>query len=81
MPVSQAALDVFRMTSSDNADVQSIAAMIALDASLSFEVLRLANRAFYCPGGKKVTALDEAVLRIGQKRVGELALGSAPSPR
>ncbi len=76
LPISRTALEVFEMTASDSADVKSIAAAIACDPALSVETLRLANSAFYCPTGQAVVGLDEAVLRIGQKRVGELALAA-----
>ena len=79
LPVSQAAFDVYNLTSSDDVQVSQIAAGIARDASLSADVLRLANSAF-CrnnPSGKRIIELDEAVLRVGQKRIGELALATS----
>jgi HD-like signal output (HDOD) protein/CheY-like chemotaxis protein len=79
LPVSQAAFDVYGMTDSEDAQISEIAAGIARDASLSAEVLRLANSAF-CrnnPSGKKIADLEEAVLRVGQKRIGELALATS----
>jgi HD-like signal output (HDOD) protein/CheY-like chemotaxis protein len=79
LPVSQAAFDVYSLTSSEDVQVSQIAAGIARDASLSADVLRLANSAF-CrnnPSGKKIVELEEAVLRVGQKRIGELALATS----
>jgi len=76
LPVSQAAFDVFSMTSSKKYETVEIAAAIARDASLSADILRLANSSFYNPSGAKIAALEEAVVRIGQKRIGDLALAS-----
>jgi HD-like signal output (HDOD) protein/DNA-binding response OmpR family regulator len=76
LPVSQAAFDVFNMASSDACEPQQIAAGIARDASLSVDVLRMANSAYYNPSLSKVVELREAVVRIGQKRIGELALAT-----
>jgi HD-like signal output (HDOD) protein len=74
MPISQAALDVVNMTSSDTIKAQKLAAAIELDASLAAELLRIANSTFYNRAGHKVIDLQDAVVRIGQKRTGELAL-------
>ncbi|MCC6123669.1 MAG: HDOD domain-containing protein [Pirellulales bacterium] len=79
LPVSQAAFDVYDLASSDDVQVSQIAAGIARDPSLSADVLRLANSAF-CrnnPSGKRIVELEEAVLRVGQKRIGELALATS----
>jgi len=76
LPVSQAAFDVFNMTSTEKYETVEIAAAIARDASLSADILRLANSGFYNPSGAKITALEEAVVRIGQKRIGDLALAN-----
>jgi len=77
LPVSQAAFDVFGMANSNDYDSQQIAAAIARDPSLSVDVLRLANSSFYNPSGDKVVDLEKAVVRIGQKRIGELALATS----
>ncbi|HEY3392642.1 MAG TPA: HDOD domain-containing protein, partial [Lacipirellulaceae bacterium] len=44
--------------------------------SLAAEVLRIANSSLYNRAGRRLINLDEAVLRIGQNRIGELALTS-----
>jgi len=74
LPVSTTAMDVYEMTRSYDWEVSQIAAAIQRDASLAAEVLRLANSSLYNQSGRRILDLDEAVLRIGQKRVGELAL-------
>jgi HD-like signal output (HDOD) protein len=76
LPVSSSALDVYEMTRSVDWKVSQIGAAIQRDASLAIEVLRLANSSLYNPSGRQIVSLDEAVVRIGQKRVGELALAT-----
>jgi HD-like signal output (HDOD) protein/CheY-like chemotaxis protein len=74
VPISQDALNVVNMTSLDSFSTRQVAEAIEHDASLAAELLRIANSAFYSPGGKKVVGLEESVVRIGHKRTGELAL-------
>jgi HD-like signal output (HDOD) protein/ActR/RegA family two-component response regulator len=76
LPVSNAALDVYEMTRNEHWKISQIAAAIQRDASLVAEVLRLANGSLYNPSGRRIISLDEAVVRMGQKRVGELALAA-----
>ena len=76
LPVSKTALDVYHMTRGDEWQVSQIAAAIQRDGSLAAEVLRIANSSLYNRSGRRLIDLDEAVLRIGQNRVGELALTS-----
>jgi DNA-binding response OmpR family regulator len=74
VPISQAAIDVYQMTISSDWTVEHVAAAIQRDAALTIEVLRLANSAFYNPSGVPIVQLERAVVHIGQKRIGELAL-------
>jgi len=74
VPISAAALDVYEMTQNLQWDLSQIAAAVRRDAALTTEVLRMANSSYYNPPGRHIVNLDEAVMRIGQKRVGELAL-------
>jgi HD-like signal output (HDOD) protein/CheY-like chemotaxis protein len=74
LPISNAALDVYDMTRDDKCSPPQIAAAAQRDASLSAEILKRANSSQYNSSGRQITDLDEAVLRIGQARVGELAL-------
>jgi len=77
LPVSQAALEVFNMVSADAFEAQQVAAAIKRDASLAVDVLQLANCSLFNPSGKKIVEVEEAVVRIGQKRIGELALAAS----
>lgn len=74
LPISAAALDVYEMTKNLEWDLSQIAAAVQRDASLTTEVLRMANSAYFNPPGRPIVNLEEGVMRIGQKRVGELAL-------
>lgn len=74
LPISQAALDVYRLTQQGDTETEKIAATIAFDASLATEILVLANSSHYNPSGEKRLDIEEAVVRIGRRRVGELAL-------
>jgi DNA-binding response OmpR family regulator len=76
MPVSSAALDVFEMTRS-GCDAPELGEAICRDPALAAEVLAIANSNFYNPSGNAVTELDKAVVRIGQRRTGELALAAS----
>ena len=64
------------MTSTNQWEITQIAAVIQRDATLTAEVLRMANSAFYNPSRQRITQLDRAVVQIGQKRTGELALAT-----
>ena len=64
------------MTGSDQWDSSQIAAAIQRDATLTADVLRMANSAFYNPSGHRIVQLDRAVIQIGQKRIGEVALAT-----
>ncbi len=74
LPISHAALDVYQMTRSCDWRLSQIAAAIQRDAALAAEVLRLANSSYYNPSSRRVVSLDQAVMAIGQKRIGELAV-------
>jgi DNA-binding response OmpR family regulator/HD-like signal output (HDOD) protein len=81
LPVSNAALDVFDMTRSCEWEISQIAAAVQRDASLTADVLKLANCHLYNPSGQRIIQLDQAVMRIGQNRVGELALAASALAR
>ena len=58
-----------------------IAAAIQRDATLAADVLRMANNSFYNTSGQRVVQMERAVVQIGQKRIGELALATSALPR
>ena len=79
LPISSTALEVYRMAGDNALGAVQLASAVARDPSLAAELLRLANGAYYNPSGRKVVELEEAITRIGQKRVGELALAASAS--
>ena len=77
LPISPVASEVANMTSSDDADAHSIAEAIKRDAALAAELLKLANSPFYNPSAQTLVDVEKAVVRIGTKRIGELAMAMA----
>lgn len=73
-PISQAALDVFNMTSSGSSDAGQIADLIECDAALTAQILKLVNSTYYNRSGHGITLTKDAVVRVGQQQIGELAL-------
>jgi HD-like signal output (HDOD) protein len=76
-PISPCAVELFKLTSCENADVEQVTATVQCDPALVVELLRLANSAIYNPTAKKIRDVGQAVVAVGLKRVGELALTSA----
>ena len=71
------------MAGSDECGGSQIAAAIAKDHALNADVLWLAN-SFYSrsnPAGANIAAIEDAVLRVGQKRIGEFALAAGAFTR
>lgn len=77
LPVSQAALDVVKLIQEGEAHVSRIAAVAAREPSLAVEILKLANSAYFNPGGQHIADLEQAVMRIGLRRVSELAIATS----
>ncbi|MDX1943837.1 MAG: HDOD domain-containing protein [Pirellulaceae bacterium] len=76
-PVSEAAIEVFKLTTTPDSELGHVAAAAQRDPALIAEILRLANSSFFNPSSHKITNLDQAIIRLGQKQVGELALATA----
>ncbi|WP_145174325.1 response regulator [Rubripirellula lacrimiformis] len=74
--IGEATLQVYRMTDSDELDANALSNSIATSAVLSDEIIKLAQSPFYNPAGAKVPDLSRAVVQIGRKRVGHLALAA-----
>jgi DNA-binding response OmpR family regulator len=77
LPISNAAVDVFKMTRGPEWKVSQIAAAVQRDPALTVEVLRLANSAYYNTTGQRIVQMDDAVRQIGHSRLGELALATS----
>lgn len=76
MPISQTALDVYRLTLNPDSEAVEIAEAVERDPTLTSEVLRLGNSTHYNPSGKELCDLKDCVLRVGRRRIGELALAA-----
>ena len=74
LPISPVAVDIFNMARLRNCDAAQFAEVIKRDPALSIEIIRLANSPVYNPLGECTADLVEAVTRLGQKRIGEIAL-------
>lgn len=67
------AVDLLRLTASDDASCADIAVLIAEDISLSVRVLRVANSSFYGVS-QEVTTISQAVSMLGLNAVRSLVL-------
>lgn len=77
MPVSEAALNVYRMTQSGTYDAQEIAREVTKYEVLATTVRQHANTPLCNPSGTRIFRLDSAVTQIGQRRTGQLALAAS----
>lgn len=77
LPISPIANEVASMASSESADAHVIAETIKRDPALAAELLKLANSPFYNPSSQTLVDVEKAVVRIGTKRIGELAMATA----
>lgn len=74
LPLSATAFDVFNATREERFDAKQIEQVIAKEASLAVELLRLANSNAYNASTERITSLEQAVVRVGRRKIGELAL-------
>jgi len=77
LPVSQAGLDVVSLIRDGASSARRVAAAVAREPSLAVEVLKLANSAYFNPSGHRIANLEQAVMRLGFRRVQELAVATA----
>lgn len=73
LPISQIALDIIQLSGEEDASMHKLAEVLSRDASLTVEVLRLANSQFYAGSAPKIMDVEQAVVRIGTRRLAELA--------
>src|SRR5690606_15534144 len=74
LSMSQTAWDVYQLTLDSDAEADAIAEAIEREPSLTSEILRLGNSSHYNSSGKEISDLEQIVLRIGRRRIGELAI-------
>lgn len=71
---------VMSATQDDNCDAKRLSKLIHRDASLAGNVLKLANSPLYAPAAP-IVSLQQAVSRLGMKRIREIALVAACQAR
>lgn len=76
LPISETALSVYRLALQETVPAADMARAIAQDAALAADILKMGNSPQYNWSGKSLTDLDEVVVRIGARRVSELALAA-----
>lgn len=67
------ALAIMNLCGRDDTTIDDIARLVQTDPALSGRLLRLANTSG--GGHRPIAAVNEALLRIGMKAVGQLAMG------
>ncbi len=77
VPISETALEVHEMAKSRECGAEQLANTIQRDAPLATEIIGLANSSFFNPTEERIVEIDLAIARIGQKRVGEMALAAS----
>ncbi len=74
LPFSQVALEACRVACAEDSEAEDIAAAIEQEPSLTAELLRLGNSSLYNRTGIKVLKMEEIIVRVGRRPIGELAL-------
>ena len=74
LPFSLSALDVCRLACDDDSEAKDIATAIGREPALTAEILRVGNSSYYNRSGKPMLDLEEIIVRIGRRHVGELAI-------
>lgn len=76
LPVSSVAFQVYNRCHDEQVPIAEIAALMARDGALVAELLHHANLALNTPVRKKILDVDQAVMRLGRQRVGEIAIAT-----
>lgn len=76
LPVSTKSVEVMKLLSARDFDACSLEKIIGSDGVLTVEFLRAANSSQFARAGRKITELNEAILRLGAKRIGEISLAA-----
>lgn len=58
-------------------DSTTMSQLIQSDQTLAAQVMRIANSAFYNPSGASMVSLQQAITRLGMKRMAEIALAAS----
>ncbi|MFP4283231.1 MAG: HDOD domain-containing protein [Opitutales bacterium] len=68
-----------RLLRSDDASAEDIIRLLKVDASLTAQVLRFSNSAYFC-GGMPCDSIDQAIQRLGFRTVYQLVATAASQP-
>ncbi len=68
------ALQILRMAQSDDVGVAEVSRLVQGDPALAGRILKLVNSALYA-GARQITAISDAVVRLGLRTVWQVALG------
>lgn len=75
LPISHAALELVTLLSQEETkELGNIVQIIERDAALCREVIKVANQMVCAAGRRKVLSVKEAVITIGTRRTGEIAI-------
>jgi len=75
--VSPTALEAFHRSRSGRWNASRIAEAVQGDAALTEQILRVVNNPYYNSARRPIRTAENAVIRVGQKTVGELAFAHA----
>lgn len=68
------AMQILKMAQNDNVGVAEVSRLVQGDPALAGRILKLVNSALYA-GSRQITAIPDAVARLGLKTVWQVALG------
>ena len=68
------AMQILKMAQSDDVGVSDVSRLVQGDPALAGRILKLVNSALYA-GSRQITAISDAVARLGLKTVWQVALG------
>ncbi|HUE17817.1 MAG TPA: HDOD domain-containing protein, partial [Planctomycetaceae bacterium] len=77
LPISETALNAYRVATEEDVATSEIARAIAGDAALTADVLRTGNSGHYNRSGNRTADLEQLIARVGRRRIGELALAAS----
>lgn len=74
LPLTNSGLAVYRMALDESTETSVLAREVEHDPGLAVEVLRLSNSSVFNPAGVKTNDIEQAIVRIGRRSLGQLAL-------
>src|SRR6056297_1888033 len=74
VPLSTHASDVYQAATSEDLDLKHLVSQVQHDPALTAELLRLANSSQYRRSSRSTVEVEEAIVRVGIRRTGEIAL-------